>query len=99
MEDTERVFASTTYEWRRVKIRRRPGPQGTARAERAPLLPASPAERRAARTARTPFTLQLQYRGGAETWWQATYAGRTYRFNGGLCFHDVMRQVLDLCDL
>jgi hypothetical protein len=98
-EDTERVFASTTWEWKRVKITAPPRPKATARAKRAPSSSAERSERAARRTARTPFTVQIQYRGGPEAWWQVTYAGRSYRFSGVLCFHDVMRQVLDLQDL
>jgi hypothetical protein len=98
-EDTERVFASTTFVWKHVKIQAPPRPQGTARAKRAHLTaaPAGPAS--AARQARKPFTVQIRYRGGSEAWWEITYAGKPYRFRGDLFFHDVMRHVLQLEDL
>jgi hypothetical protein len=99
VQDNERVFPSTTFAWKRVKVRRRPGPQGTARAQRAPSAESSTTARSAARSAREPFTVQMRYRGGAGVWWEVVYAGKTHRFDGGWCFHDVMRQLLNLEDL
>jgi len=95
----EQTFGSTTFAWKRVKIKAPPRPQGTARAKRAPIEPSADKERAAKRTARESSTMSVRYRGGAEAWWEITYYGKVKRFSGVLSFHDVMRFVLELPDL
>lgn len=81
-------MASTTFEWRRVKIDVPPErPSKTAAAGRPPLN---------RRNARDALTLTIRYRGGAEAWWEVKARGQTWRFPGYYAIHDVMRVVLAL---
>ena len=94
-DGTERVFASTPYEWRRVKIEPAARPQGTARAKRARSQARAPLPERAHVLPRRRLGIQVTYRGGAEVWWELSYAGRTVRLNGFVALHDAMRFLLE----
>lgn len=81
-------LASTTFEFKQVRIVKRPqGPSNTAAEGRPPLN---------RRNARDAITLTVKYRGGAEGWWEVKARGREWRFPGVYALHDVMRVVLNL---
>jgi hypothetical protein len=84
----EPTFASTTWEWKRVKI----DPPLAAPPKQSPKA----AARLARRAAREPTTLTIRYRGGAEAWWEVKARGRSWRVPGHVALHDVMRMVLNL---
>jgi len=87
---TNGCTGSTTYVWQKVKIKPPARAQGTARAKRAPsgapvsAPPHSPSE------LRRPKTVQISFRGGAETWWELKWGGVTKRFPGHVCIDDVL---------
>jgi len=95
LKDTERVFSSTTFVWRKVKISPAPQAQGTARAKRAPL--ASKVRRRKAGglPKERPAGVLVQYRAGAECWWEITYAGERFRIQGYHDLHSVMAWIFE----
>jgi len=93
-DGTERVFASTRYEWRRVKIEPAARPKGAARAKRAPSAPAERSERATARLPKRRLGVVATHRGGPECWWELSYAGRTVRVCGFVALHDAMRFLL-----
>lgn len=39
---------------------------------------------------RSSHGILVRYRGGAETWWEISYAGRTTRLNGAIALHDAL---------
>jgi hypothetical protein len=90
----ERPFPSTTFEWKYVKIRRRPGPQGTARAKRAPKVSPEGRVPNSERDLRRSHHVEVTYRGGPECWWEFRYAGQTVRVPGHLQLHDALVHVL-----
>jgi len=81
--------ASTTWEWRRVKVSRAPQatPQSRRRRGRWYHLGRKPRD--------TPTTLVLQWRGGAQSWWLVTARGSTGVFPGCAALEDIMHQVLN----
>jgi hypothetical protein len=85
--DGEQPFPSTTWEFKRVKVRRPPEATGTAAAEQ------RPSGRRRAREPRDPLGVVVRYRGGSECWWQIEARGRTYRFPGWVSIHDALARI------
>jgi hypothetical protein len=86
-EDTNVRSGSTTWEFRKVKIREpRPEAQhGSAKPRRFALLPK--------RDRRSRLTITLAYKGGAEAWWVIEARGRTAAFPGHRALHDVMAEI------
>lgn len=87
MAEPEQAFPSTTWEWRRTKIRRPAGGQEAAQRS------CSFWWRFPQRDARRPLTLSISYRGGPEAWYEIHARGSSGRFPGYLALHDVMRQI------
>src|SRR6185312_17061094 len=86
-ESIEPVFASTTFEWRKVKITPGAAGKGTARRSRRSFL-------RLPRADRTrPIRLEVVYRGGAESWWLVKGRGEHQVFPGHAALEDVMARV------
>lgn len=85
----EHLFPSTTFEWRKTKIRKPPAGHGTARAKRGRWigLPTWPRHR--------TLTVKVRYRGGTESWWLIQSRGRSGVFPGHLAIEDVMAAVLN----
>lgn len=75
---------STTFGWKRVKISAHP--QGTGQRGAAAPPRASRKQRRAFRR----LQIVVEYRGGPQCSYTVTADGKTWRYEGGLCFHDVM---------
>jgi hypothetical protein len=84
---TEQPFSSTTWEWRRVKIRRPAGGQ------KAPQPKAGRWHRFPARDPRVPLTLTVKFRGGPECWYEVHARGSAGRFIGTTSIHDVMAEI------
>lgn len=83
----EQPFPSTTWAWKRTKIRTPPAGQTTARAKRGRWygLATWPRSR--------PLTVTISYRGGAESWWLVQARGRNGVFPGHAAIEDVMAAV------
>ncbi len=88
----EHTFPSTTYGWRKVKIRTPPAGHMTARAKRGRWygLPTWPRRR--------ALTITVAWRGGPESWWWVESRGRHAAVAGSLSLDDVMAQVLNEWD-
>lgn len=78
---------STTYEWKRVKVRGTPA----GRAKRAEG--ASRWSKLVGRDRTSPLTVTLRYRGGAESWWLVEARGRRGAFPGWMGLDDVMAEI------
>jgi len=83
----ERMFSSTTWEWRRVKIRRPPEGTGTARRSRSSWRLRSPWDRR------EKITLKVLYLGGPECRYMIEARGLRGYFSGAICLEDVMSRI------
>jgi len=83
------MFGSTTWEWRKVKMRTPPAGHDTARAKRGRWRGLSTWPRRRA------LTVTVKYRGGAESWWLVSARGRQGVFPGHAAIEDVMAQVFN----
>jgi len=81
---------STTYVWQKVKITAAAKAQGTARAKRARRSATVSAPPHSPTDLRRPKTVQVKFRGGAETWWEITWGGSTKRFPGHVALDDVL---------
>jgi hypothetical protein len=89
METDERVFPSTTSDWKWAKVKRRPQGTTTARAKRGRW-------RHLARWPRTQhLSIKVTYRGGAESWWLVEARGSEGVFPGHAALEDVMSQVFN----
>jgi len=86
---TEQTFPSTTWEWRQVKIKRRPQGTDTARAQRGRWRHLSRWPRK------HHLTIRVTYRGGAESWWLIDARGSTGVFPGHAAIEDVMSQIFN----
>lgn len=81
-------FSSTTFEWRRVRMRR----PAEGHSERAPkagrsyFRALSPWDWR-----RRPLTLRITYRGGAECWFEVAARGGTMRTPGTIALVDLAK--------
>lgn len=82
--NSERTFPSTTWEYRKVRIRRPAGGQGTqsAAGRRFWGLPS--------RNPRQPLPLTIKLRGGAEAWVEVHSRGRIARYPGHTAIVDVL---------
>lgn len=78
------VFPSTTWEYRKVRVRRVPAPAGDSR-----LAETSDRSLRA-RDAHKGMTVVVKYRGGPTASWLIEYRGKVWRFDGALAVHDVL---------
>lgn len=45
---------------------------------------------------RRTIGVMVKYRGGAQGWWELSYAGRTVRVEGFLALHDAMTHLLGI---
>lgn len=86
-EDCEQAFPSTMWEFRYVKMKRRPQGSTTARAQRGPFKGLS----RWPRTSR--LTVTIVHRGGSESWWLVSARGTQGAFPGWMALEDVMAVV------
>jgi hypothetical protein len=78
--------ASTTWEWRRVKIRTPPsGPAAQPPKGSSPPLSSWPR--------REALTITVHHRGGAESWWEIRARGRVWRRPGHHALEDVLGDV------
>ncbi len=83
----EQAFSSTTFVWRKVKMKPPPAGHTTARAKRGRW-------RHLTRWPRSrSLTLTVTYRGGAESWWLVSARGSQGVFPGHAQLEDVMAQV------
>lgn len=84
---SNRGSESTTWDWRKVKVR----------------VPAGGHEARVAKprrwyslprwNGRKPLTIKVTYRGGGECWYEVHSRGCEGRFVGSTCLHDVMDEI------
>lgn len=79
--------SSTTWAYRRVKVRRPAGGQKPVGARAARWALRSP------RAAREPLTLTVKYRGGPECWYEIHARGEVGRFPGTTALHDAMEEI------
>ncbi len=81
------MFPSTTWEWRRVKMKTPPAGHETVRAKRGRWrhLPLWPRTRH--------LTVKITYRGGGESWWLVEARGSHGVFPGHCALEDVMAQI------
>lgn len=86
-KEPEQSFPSTTWEWRKAKIKAPHGrnAQSARRAVRWTQMPM--------RMRRDPLTIKVTWRGGPECWYQVNARGSWGRFPGHLSFHDVMATI------
>lgn len=85
--DVEHLFPSTTFAWRKVKMKTPPAGQGTVRAQRGRWHGLTTWPR-----ART-LSVSITYRGGPESWWLVNSRGRHGVFPGSAAIEDVMAAV------
>ncbi len=83
------MFGSTTWEWRRVKMKPPPAGHNAARAKRGRWRGLSTWPRRRS------LRLDIVYRGGAQSWWLVTARGSSGVFPGDACIEDIMSQVFN----
>lgn len=91
--DSEQVFPSTRWVWKRVKV---PGNAGTAKAqpaERSSRMVMESRVRLARRAMRHPLPASLAFRGGPECWVSIETRGRTFRFPGYTDIYTVLRVI------
>jgi hypothetical protein len=79
---------STTWAWKKVKMRGLPHPEGTAAPQGRPF------SRFGRRSRRERTWIQVQYRGGPESSWLICRGTSCRRFPGHLCLEDVLVVVL-----
>jgi hypothetical protein len=83
----EHTFPSTTFVWRKVKMKPPPAGHNSARAKRGRW-------RHLARWPRArSLTITVSYRGGAESWWLVKARGSQGVFPGHAQLEDVMAAV------
>lgn len=87
LDSIENVFPSTTWEWRRVKVRRPPeGHSGRSpKARRFFHLPP--------RDPRVPLNVSIKYRGGPEAWYEIHARGTIARYPGWVSIDEIMAEV------
>jgi hypothetical protein len=83
----ERMFGSTTWAWKKVRVSRGAAGQQPARAKRARFwgLPA--------RSPREPLHLTIKLRGGPECWVEVHARGRIARYHGATAIADIVFEV------
>lgn len=84
---SDHTFESTTFEWKRVKVRRPAGGQQGSRPKGARWwhLPS--------RNPRERLSITLKYRGGPECWYEVSARGAVGRFPGYVQLHDLMQEI------
>lgn len=84
---TEHTFGSTTWEWKRIKVRRPAGGQDDGAEHRKGFhgLPT--------KDWRKPTTLTIKYRGGPECWVEVHARGRIWRRPGNVAIIDMLRDI------
>lgn len=87
-EVSNKRTTSTTYAWRKVRVRTPPQAQA-ARRPKGVSSALEPWDKR------SPLHIEVTYRGGAEAWWQLKARGRVWRRPGHLMLDDVLRSVFD----
>lgn len=86
---SEQSFASTTWEFRRVRVRRAPqAPASAAAAGRSSRWRRFPR-----RNPRDRIQLVVKSRGGPECWYEISARGETNRYPGWVALHDLMRDI------
>lgn len=85
--DDEHEFSSTTWEWRRIKIRRPPEAHkgSTPQAFRWGGLPR--------RNPRERLMVTVRHRGGPESWWEVEARGRTVRMPGWRSIDELFMEI------
>jgi len=85
----EHLFPSTTWEWRKVKITRRPQGHATVRRSRSfwHHLPR--------RDRKQSVYLEVRWRAGAESWWLVKARGSHGAVPGWMMLEDLMSMVLN----
>lgn len=86
--DVEQQFPSTTFEWRKVRIRQRPEGQRHSTRSKSGFLRLFPQPRR------REVRMTVVHRGGAESWWLVKARGEHQVFPGHVALEDVMARVL-----
>ena len=87
MSETEQPFSSTTWEWRRVKIRRPAGGQNGSAPKALRWYRFPP------RNPREPLHLTVKFRGGPECWYEVHARGSSGRYIGSTAIHDIMVEI------
>lgn len=83
-QDTDACSVSTTWAYRKIKLRSAPQANSTGRRRRS----SRSSLRR--RDARERLSIVITYRGGAEAWWLIEARGERWTFPGHRCLHDVL---------
>lgn len=83
-QQSDECSVSTTWAFRKVKIRTAPQANGTARRRRSSKL----SLRR--RDARERLSIVIMYRGGSEAWWVIEARGERWTFPGHRSLHDAL---------
>jgi len=87
VRQTEHLFASTTWEWKKVRMRRPAGGHSDSAAKPLRWRFRSPWDKR------RPLTLTVTFRGGAEAWVEVHARGSAGRFPGHVALIDVLEEV------
>ncbi len=87
--DNRTGVPSTTFQWRKVKMKPPPAGHDTARAKRGRWSRFSTWPRRRS------LTIEIVWRGGPESWWLVKARGSHGVFPGHMAIEDVMAQVLN----
>jgi hypothetical protein len=92
-QDTTNVCSgSTTWEWRKCKVKGAPAGDGVAQPK------AAPSRFSVSRARRKRNIVEIAYRGGPESSWLFSLDGRSRRLPGHLCIEDAMALVLGETD-
>lgn len=78
---------STTWEWRKVRVRSGAAPAGDS------ANAVSTSRFRVPRSRRKPIWIEVKYHGGPESSWVFSYRGLTTRFPGWMALEDALSQV------
>lgn len=87
MTAPEHEFRSTTWEWRKTKIRRPAGGHSGSAPKALRWFSLPP------RNPRQPLTISVKFRGGPECWYEIHARGQVGRVPGWLCIHDLMVEI------
>lgn len=84
LQQADECSVSTTWSYRKVKIRSAPQAKQDGRRK------ASSKHSLRRRDARERLSVTIAYRGGAEAWWIIEARGERWTFPGHRCLHDVL---------
>lgn len=87
MGEIEHQFSSTTWEWRKTKIRRPAGGHSGSAPKALRWFRLPP------RDPRQVLTVTVKLRGGPECWYELHARGQVGRFPGWVALHDVMAEI------